>query len=167
MAGNIIPAIATTNAIVAGLCVLQARHVLNGALNKAHMVFISKRPDQAFITEPLRPPNPYCQVCGIIRAPLVVSPSTTLEMVPSTTPPFSFLGFCCITSSLRWGVVLTITDRRGTSPHPFVRRRNLPLRRGRKTPLRHRLRRPPPPSLPRNWSPSGANAHSRRRRRGL
>lgn len=81
MAGNIIPAIATTNAIVAGLCVLQARHVLAHDLTKAKMVFLSKRADQAFVTEPLRPPNPYCQVCGIVRAELRVAPDTTLETV--------------------------------------------------------------------------------------
>lgn len=38
MAGNIIPAIATTNAIVAGLCVLQAYKVLKGEYNKAKEV---------------------------------------------------------------------------------------------------------------------------------
>jgi ubiquitin-like 1-activating enzyme E1 B len=51
MAGNIIPAIATTNAIVAGLCVLQASHVLRGELKKGRMVFISRWGDQAFIAE--------------------------------------------------------------------------------------------------------------------
>ena len=81
MAGNIIPAIATTNAIVAGLCVLQASHVLQKHLDQARMVFISKRPDQAFIAEPLRPPNPLCQVCGIIRGDLICSPTTTLQDV--------------------------------------------------------------------------------------
>ena len=79
MAGNIIPAIATTNAIVAGLCVLQARHVLQGHLDEARMVFISRRPDQAFATEPLRPPNPACQVCGIVRGELKCPSSITLE----------------------------------------------------------------------------------------
>ena len=79
MAGNIIPAIATTNAIVAGLCVLQANHVLTHNLEKARNVFISRRPDQAFIAEPLRPPNPYCQVCSTMRGQLQISPDTTLN----------------------------------------------------------------------------------------
>jgi len=83
MAGNIIPAIATTNAIVAGLCVLQATHVLRGELEKGRMVFISRRGDQAFIAESLRPPNPYCPVCAVVRAELTISPSTTLQQVPT------------------------------------------------------------------------------------
>lgn len=40
MAGNIIPAIATTNAIVAGLCVLQSFKVLKGEYSKAKEVSI-------------------------------------------------------------------------------------------------------------------------------
>ena len=38
MAGNIIPAIATTNAMTAGLCALQAFKVLKDNLDEAKMV---------------------------------------------------------------------------------------------------------------------------------
>jgi ubiquitin-like 1-activating enzyme E1 B len=85
MAGNIIPSIATTNAIVAALCVLQARHILAGNLQDAKMVSISRRPDNVFISEALKPPNPNCQVCGIVRAELLVAPETTLKTVPLTS----------------------------------------------------------------------------------
>ena len=83
MAGNIIPATATTNAIVAGLCFLQAQHILSGNLKDAKIVFISRPPDQVFISEALKPPNPNCEVCGIVRAELLIAPDTTLKTVPS------------------------------------------------------------------------------------
>lgn len=40
MAGNIIPAIATTNAMTAGLCVLQAMKVLKEDYDNAKMVCV-------------------------------------------------------------------------------------------------------------------------------
>lgn len=43
MAGNIIPAIATTNAMTAGLCVLQAFKVLQQNLNQAKMVSLKTK----------------------------------------------------------------------------------------------------------------------------
>src|SRR5579859_1176731 len=90
MAGNIIPAIATTNAIVAGLCILQAHHVLSNNLNDARMVFISRRPEHAFIAEELKPPNPHCAVCGVLRAELQCPPDeTTLQDVPPPKPFFT------------------------------------------------------------------------------
>ena len=38
MAGNIIPAIATTNAIISGVIVMQALNILNGKLDKCKTV---------------------------------------------------------------------------------------------------------------------------------
>ncbi|RPA88030.1 ThiF family protein [Ascobolus immersus RN42] len=64
MAGNIIPAIATTNAITAGVCVLQAFKVMNDDLQSAKMVFLSKSADRIFSTERLSKPNPTCAVCS-------------------------------------------------------------------------------------------------------
>lgn len=67
MAGNIIPAIATTNAITAGLCVLQAFKVLREDYKTARMVFLSRSADRAFSSEKLSPPNPNCEVCSVAR----------------------------------------------------------------------------------------------------
>ncbi|EIW66085.1 hypothetical protein TREMEDRAFT_45923 [Tremella mesenterica DSM 1558] len=63
MAGNIIPAIATTNAIVAGLIVMQALNVLSKNLDKSNNVWL-----RADAMRPLRPekpsdPNEKCAVC--------------------------------------------------------------------------------------------------------
>ncbi|KAM0398967.1 hypothetical protein ACHAO7_002934 [Fusarium culmorum] len=66
MAGNIIPAIATTNAIVAGLCVLQSYKVLKGEYAQSKEVFLTPfaaarllAPDRS------REPNPDCPVCSV------------------------------------------------------------------------------------------------------
>ena len=41
MAGNIIPAIATTNAVIAGLIVMEALKILAGQIAKCKQVFIA------------------------------------------------------------------------------------------------------------------------------
>ncbi|GES89130.1 ubiquitin-activating enzyme E1 3 [Rhizophagus clarus] len=65
MAGNIIPAIATTNAIIAGMIVMQSFKILNEKLNECKTTFLdgSRRP-QIFLSESLNPPNPECRVCN-------------------------------------------------------------------------------------------------------
>lgn len=80
MAGNIIPAIATTNATTAALCVLQAFKVMQGNLQKAKMVFLAKSVSRTIDREDLRPPKPDCAICGNAQARLVVDPAkATLE----------------------------------------------------------------------------------------
>ncbi|KAJ1796926.1 E1 ubiquitin-activating protein uba2, partial [Coemansia sp. RSA 2399] len=65
MAGNIIPAIATTNAIVAGMMVVQGVLVLSGRIAECHTAYLSyssKRP-RTIVRDTLAPPNPRCAVC--------------------------------------------------------------------------------------------------------
>lgn len=75
MAGNIIPAIATTNAMTAGLCVLQAIKVLRGALDKAKTIFLERSTARVFSSEKLQPPKPDCPVCGVAQAQLQLDPA--------------------------------------------------------------------------------------------
>lgn len=95
MAGNIIPAIATTNAIVAGLCVLQAFKVLKGEYNKVKEVswpmficlcrylanssgkvflspFTQSLPARLITADRQREPNPDCPVCSVFQTSAVV-----------------------------------------------------------------------------------------------
>ncbi|XP_055637305.1 SUMO-activating enzyme subunit 2 [Toxorhynchites rutilus septentrionalis] len=68
MAGNIIPAIATTNAITAGVVVMHAFRVLKEEFDKCQSVYMRLRPNarnQLFVPDrALNPPNPKCYVCA-------------------------------------------------------------------------------------------------------
>ena len=75
MAGNIIPAIATTNAMTAGLCVLQAFKVMREDLRKARMVFLERTGARVINSDTLKPPNPNCNVCGVTQSRLIIDPA--------------------------------------------------------------------------------------------
>lgn len=75
MAGNIIPAIATTNAMVAGLCVLQAIKVIKGNLEKAKMIFLERSAARVISSENLHPPKSECPVCSVAQAELQIDPA--------------------------------------------------------------------------------------------
>ena len=80
MAGNIIPAIATTNAMIAGLCVLQAMKIIRNDMQRARNIFLERGSQRVINTETLRPPNPECSVCSVTSSMLVIDPTrATLE----------------------------------------------------------------------------------------
>ncbi|PWY68446.1 ubiquitin-like activating enzyme [Aspergillus heteromorphus CBS 117.55] len=70
MAGNIIPAIATTNAMTAGLCVLQAYKVLKEEYDQAKMIFLERSGVRAINSDSLQPPKPNCPVCSVVHGRL-------------------------------------------------------------------------------------------------
>lgn len=117
MAGNIIPAIATSNAMTASLSVMQAFKIMrmnlatehslsNGTaqakkmalpLGGSRMTFLtSKSADRTIISEALRPPNPYCAVCSPTYAQLGLpkdSNSSLSELVDILKTDVGYDGF--------------------------------------------------------------------------
>ncbi|XP_057693693.1 SUMO-activating enzyme subunit 2 [Corythoichthys intestinalis] len=67
MAGNIIPAIATTNAVIAGLIVLEGLKILAGELESCRTIFLNKCPNlrkKLLVPCILDPPVANCYVCA-------------------------------------------------------------------------------------------------------
>jgi ubiquitin-like 1-activating enzyme E1 B len=77
MAGNIIPAIATTNAIIAGACVLQAFKVLRGDYSSAKQLYMWQSTDRAMAAT-FDKPNPECAICSVLRTDVAYTPDATL-----------------------------------------------------------------------------------------
>lgn len=73
MAGNIIPAIATTNAIIAGAIILQGLHVLRQDWKSAKSVWFGRTAQRALNSTILEKPNAACGVCRTTYIPLKVA----------------------------------------------------------------------------------------------
>ncbi|RKF72088.1 Ubiquitin-activating enzyme E1-like [Golovinomyces cichoracearum] len=78
MAGNIIPAIATTNAIVAGLCVLQSFKVLEEDYANTKELFLSPFSSERLLaSDRFQKSDPDCAVCSISRGRILVDVNNT------------------------------------------------------------------------------------------
>ncbi|KAI0646080.1 hypothetical protein C8Q79DRAFT_960915 [Trametes meyenii] len=83
MAGNIIPAIATTNAIIAGLIVLQALHLLRKSYTALRNVHVQFKPSMPLSAIAMCTPNPTCGVCRDTYTEVLCDPArvTLKELV--------------------------------------------------------------------------------------
>ena len=72
MAGNIIPAIATTNAVIAGLIVMQAVNLLADDVAAARNVFLRADPSRPLGIVAPQKPDPTCAVCRDVYIPFKV-----------------------------------------------------------------------------------------------
>lgn len=80
MAGNIIPAIATTNAMIAALCVLQAYKVMKGEFGRTREIFLQKA---NMVGDSSDLPNPECTVCSrtMVRVQIDLDKATVRDLV--------------------------------------------------------------------------------------
>ncbi|CDK24252.1 unnamed protein product [Kuraishia capsulata CBS 1993] len=82
IAGNIIPAVATTNAIMAGLSCLQSINLLTAnPFTQLRMAFDSNYPDRFVVPSSLSKPSPACGACSLRRGVLKLHPTSTLGQV--------------------------------------------------------------------------------------
>jgi ubiquitin-like 1-activating enzyme E1 B len=75
MAGNIIPAIATTNAIVAGFIVMRALNLLRNDWERCTNVFLRGDPSKPLGSFRTIPPKPTCGVCADVYVPFACDPT--------------------------------------------------------------------------------------------
>ncbi|KAI8533033.1 hypothetical protein RHMOL_Rhmol11G0264700 [Rhododendron molle] len=77
IAGNIVHAVATTNAIIAGLIVIEAIKVLQNDANNYRMTYCLEHPSRKMLLMPVEPfePNKSCYVCS--ETPLLLEVNTS------------------------------------------------------------------------------------------
>jgi len=73
MAGNIIHAVATTNAIVSGLITLEALKIIHKRMDQTRYTFVLQHPTSGRLLQPMakESANPKCVVCGNARVELL------------------------------------------------------------------------------------------------
>ncbi|KAF6163057.1 hypothetical protein GIB67_001385 [Kingdonia uniflora] len=76
IAGNIVHAVATTNAIIAGLITIEAIKVLQSNSNRYRMTYCNEYPSRKMLLMPVKPfePNKSCYVCS--ETPLLLEVNT-------------------------------------------------------------------------------------------
>ncbi|XP_072960935.1 SUMO-activating enzyme subunit 2-like [Typha angustifolia] len=76
IAGNIVHAVATTNAIIAGLITIEAIKLIEGDLQKSRMTYCLEHPSREMLLMPVKPfePNKSCYVCS--KTPLLLEVNT-------------------------------------------------------------------------------------------
>lgn len=80
IAGNIIPAIATTNAVIAGFsALLSLKHFTDDAFKNSRCVFTANGVDKFVSPSFLQPPNPQCAACSVIRGVANLDGQTTVS----------------------------------------------------------------------------------------
>ncbi|CAH1779387.1 unnamed protein product, partial [Owenia fusiformis] len=83
MAGNIIPAIATTNAVIAALIVMEGMKILSGAIETCKTIYLNRQPNvrkKLLVPCFLDKPNPKCYVCSAKPEVTVKVNTTTLTL---------------------------------------------------------------------------------------
>jgi hypothetical protein len=89
MAGNIIPAIATTNAIIAGVIMMQALHLLGKNYSGIRNVHLQRKPEVPLSSVSIDLPSRECGVCADTYIDLMCDPEhvTLAEAVGSILGP--------------------------------------------------------------------------------